>query len=178
MTLFIGFGALSQWPLGWLSDRIDRRKVILLCCSIVIGICIILALFDFSKTIFLILNGLIGATTLPLYSLGVAQTNDRLKLSQMVSASGTIIFVYSVFAALGPFTMSYFLELFDSNGFLLYLSIVHLVIALIVFVMMFITEDVVESDQADFQVMAQTPSLVAMEVIAEEALESQIDLEN
>ena len=44
--------------------------------------------------------------------------------------------------------------------------------------MMFITEDVVESDQADFQVMAQTPSLVAMEVIAEEALESQIDLEN
>jgi hypothetical protein len=74
--------------------------------------------------------------------------------------------------------MSYFLELFDSNGFLLYLSIVHLVIALTVFVMMFITEDVVESDQADFQVMAQTPSLVAMEVIAEEALESQIDLEN
>ena len=61
---------------------------------------------------------------------------------------------------------------------LLYLSIVHLVIALTVFVMMFITEDVVESDQADFQVMAQTPSLVAMEVIAEEALESQIDLEN
>ena len=177
MTLFIGFGAASQWPLGWLSDKIDRRKVILLCCSIVVGICILLALFDFSKGIFLILNGLIGATTLPLYSLGVAQTNDRLKPSQMVSASGTIIFVYSFFAALGPFSMSYFLDLFDSFGFLLYLSIVHLVIALIVFVMMFINEDVDESDQADFQVMAQRPSLVAMEVIAEEALESQLDSE-
>ena len=175
MTLFIGFGALSQWPLGWLSDRIDRRKVILLCCSIVVGICVLLALFDFSKTIFLILNGLIGASTLPLYSLGVAHTNDRLKPSQMVSASGTIVFVFSIFAALGPFTMSYFLKLFDSFGFLIYLSLVHLVIAVIVFVMMFINEDVDESDQSNFQVMAQRPSLVAMEVIAEEAIESQAE---
>ena len=175
MSLFIGFGALSQWPLGWLSDKIDRRKVILLCCSIVVGVCILLAMFDFSKTTFLVLNGLIGATTLPLYSLGVAQTNDRLKLSQMVGASGTIVFVYSIFAALGPFTMSYFLKLFDSFGFLLYLSLVHIVIGVTVFVMMFIKEDVEESDQSDFQVMAQRPSVVAMEVIAEEALESQID---
>ena len=175
MTLFLGFGALSQWPLGWISDRIDRRKVILLCCSIVVGICVLLALFDFSKTIFLTLNGLIGASTLPLYSLGVAHTNDRLKPSQMVSASGTIVFVFSIFAALGPFTMSYFLKLFDSFGFLLYLSLVHLVIAVIVFVMMFINEDVDESDQSNFQVMAQRPSLVAMEVIAEEAIESQAE---
>ncbi len=175
MTLFLGFGALSQWPLGWISDRIDRRKVILLCCSIVVGICVLLALFDFSKTIFLTLNGIIGASTLPLYSLGVAHTNDRLKPSQMVSASGTIVFVFSIFAALGPFTMSYFLKLFDSFGFLIYLSLVHLVIAIIVFVMMFINEDVDESDQSNFQVMAQRPSLVAMEVIAEEAIESQAE---
>ena len=175
MTLFLGFGALSQWPLGWISDRIDRRKVILLCCLIVVGICVLLALFNFSKTIFLILNGLIGASTLPLYSLGVAHTNDRLKPSQMVSASGTIVFVFSIFAALGPFTMSYFLKLFDSFGFLIYLSLVHLVIAVIVFVMMFINEDVDESDQSNFQVMAQRPSLVAMEVIAEEAIESQAE---
>ena len=178
MTLFIGFGALSQWPLGWLSDKIDRRKVILLCCSIVIGVCALLVMFDFSKTTFLVLNGLIGASTLPLYSLGVAQTNDRLKPSQMVSASGTIVFVFSVFAALGPFTMSYFLNLFDSLGFLLYLSLVHLVIGVTVFVMMFINEDVDESDQSDFQVMAQRPSMVAMEVIAEEAIESQSDSES
>ena len=175
MTLFLGFGALSQWPLGWISDRIDRRKVILLCCSIVVGICVLLALFDFSKTIFLTLNGIIGASTLPLYSLGVAHTNDRLKPSQMVSASGTIVFVFSIFAALGPFTMSYFLKLFDSFGFLIYLSLVHLVIAIIVFVMMFINEDVDESDQSNFQVMPQRPSLVAMEVIAEEAIESQAE---
>jgi hypothetical protein len=41
--------------------------------------------------------------------------------------------------------------------------------------MMFINEDVDESDQSDFQVMSQRPSLVAMEVIAEEAIESQAE---
>jgi len=173
MTLFIGFGAVSQWPLGWLSDKIDRRKVILLCCTSVICICIVLASFEFTSTILLILSALVGACTLPLYSLGVAQANDRLEPKQMISASGTIVLVFSVFAALGPFTMSYFLELFEMFGFMLYMGIVHLVIAVTVIIMMMINKNVDESEQTDFQVMGQRPSVVAMEVIAEEALESQ-----
>jgi hypothetical protein len=135
----------------------------------------LLSVFEFSKAVFLILNGLIGAFTLPLYSLGVAQTNDRLKPSQMVSASGTIVLVYSVIASVGPFSMSYFINLFESSGFLIYLILVHLLIAVIVFSMMFIKDDVDELEQANFQVMTQRPSVVGMEVIAEEALESQLD---
>ena len=173
MTLFIGFGAASQWPLGWLSDKIDRRKVIIFCCASVICICTVLASFEFTSKILLILSALVGAFTLPLYSLGVAQSNDRLEPKQMISASGTIVLVFSVFAALGPFTMSYFLELFEMFGFMLYMGIVHLVIAVTVLIMMMINQNVDEFEQTDFQVMAQRPSVVAMEVIAEEALESQ-----
>jgi len=58
------------------------------------------------------------------------------------------------------------------------MGIVHLVIAVTVLIMMFINKDVDESDQSDFQVMAQRPSLVAMEVIAEEAIESQAQAES
>ena len=58
-------------------------------------------------------------------------------------------------------------------GFMFYMGIVHLVIAVTVLMMMMITENVDESEQTDFQVMGQTPSVVALEVIAEEALESQ-----
>ena len=72
--------------------------------------------------------------------------------------------------------MSYFLELFEMFGFMLYMGIVHLVMAITVLMMMMITQDVEESDQTDFQVMGQRPSVVAMEVLAEEALESQSDL--
>jgi uncharacterized membrane protein len=117
----------------------------------------------------------VGAFTLPLYSLAVAQANDRLEPKQMISASGTIVLVFSVFASLGPFTMSYFLELFEMFGCMLYMGIVHLVIAVTVLMMMMITQNVEESEQTDFQVMGQGPSAVAMEVIAEEALESQLE---
>ena len=175
MTLFIGFGALSQWPLGWLSDKIDRRKVIIFCCASVIVICIVLAIFEFNTTAFLLINGLIGASTLPLYSIGVAQTNDRLEPKQMISASGTIVLVYSVFAALGPLTVSFFLSSFNQFGFLLFLSIVHITIAVIVFLMMFIHKEVEGADQTTFQIMTHRPSTVAMEVIAEEAIESQTE---
>jgi len=96
----------------------------------------------------------------------------------MVSASGTIVLVYSVFASLGPFSMSFFIDLFESSGFLIYLILVHVLIAAIVFSMMFITDDVDESDQANFQVMTQRPSVVGMEVIAEEALESQLETDD
>ena len=143
------------------------------CCASVISICIVLALFEFTSTILLILSALVGAFTLPLYSLGVAQANDRLEPKQMISASGTIVLVYSVFAVLGPFTMSYFLALFEMFGFMLYMGIVHLVVGVTVLMMMMINQDVDESEQTDFQVMGQRPSVVAMEVIAEEALESQ-----
>ena len=91
----------------------------------------------------------------------------------MISASGTIVLVYSVFAVLGPFTMSYFLAYFGMFGFMFYMGIVHLVVGVTVFMMMMINQDVEESEQTDFQVMGQRPSVVAMEVIAEEALDSQ-----
>ena len=51
-------------------------------------------------------------------------------------------------------------------------SLIHLAIALIVLFMMFIHQDVEESDQSQFQIMAHRPTAVAMEVIAEEAIES------
>jgi uncharacterized membrane protein len=93
----------------------------------------------------------------------------------MISASGTIVLVYSVFAALGPLTVSFFLSSFNQFGFLLFLSIVHITIAVIVFLMMFIHKDVEDTDQTSFQVMTHRPSTVAMEVIAEEAIESHIE---
>ena len=69
--------------------------------------------------------------------------------------------------------MSYFLEIFEMFGFILYMGIVHLVMAVTVLMMMMINQNVDESEHTNFQVMGQRPSIVAMEVIAEEALESQ-----
>ena len=74
-----------------------------------------------------------------------------------------------------PLTVSFFLSSFDQFGFLLFLGIVHITIAVIVLLMMFVHKDVEDTEQANFQVMTHRPSTVAMEVIAEEAIESQTE---
>jgi MFS family permease len=98
-------GVLGQFPLGALSDRIDRRLVIAGAAAAALAACVLVATSAASLA-----GGpwlyagvaLVGAFTLPLYSLGVAHTNDRLAPAQMVAASGGLVLVMNVGIVLGP----------------------------------------------------------------------------
>ncbi len=102
-------GMLAQFPLGALSDRIDRRLVI--AGSAVLAFLASLAVAFISQLsdagiaaggwLFAAV-GLVGAFMLPLYSLGVAHCNDRLTPAQMVAASGALVLVMNVGIFLGP----------------------------------------------------------------------------
>ena len=82
MSVFIAGGAIVQWPLGRLSDGMDRRWIIAATCTAAAACGLVLgsvgqllvnvpALFYFVVFVF-------GAVALPLYSLSVAHANDRL----------------------------------------------------------------------------------------------------
>ena len=96
---------LGQFPLGALSDRVDRRLVIAGAAGVALLVCLGLAM-----TATRLAGGpwlyaavaLAGAFILPLYSLGVAHTNDRLAPAQMVAASGGLVLVMNVGIVLGP----------------------------------------------------------------------------
>ena len=98
-------GVLGQFPLGALSDRIDRRLVIAGAAGVALIACLAVWM-----TATRLADGpwlyaavaLVGAFTLPLYSLGVAHTNDRLAPAQMVAASGGLVLVMNVGIVLGP----------------------------------------------------------------------------
>jgi Arabinose efflux permease len=92
MAAFIAGGLISQAPFGLLSDRIDRRFVIAICAAGGTLTAVALSQLSASNAIFIYLNvGLLGAFILPLYSLGMAHTNDYLERDQMVGATGAII---------------------------------------------------------------------------------------
>ncbi len=175
MTIYIAFGAIAQWPLGWLSDRVDRRWVILYCACVAILVSLAMIFIEASYPMYLIMIALIGASTLPLYSLGVAHANDRLELKQMMGASSTINMLYGVFAMIGPLAMAYSLDLFGLSGFYILIGAINLLLAIVIIKMIFTKEPTDESEQTQFQVMSHRPGVVAMEVIAEEAMESQLD---
>jgi MFS family permease len=98
-------GVLGQFPLGALSDRIDRRLVIAGAAGVALLAC--LAVWMSAASLadgpwLYAAVALVGAFTLPLYSLGVAHTNDRLAPAQMVAASGGLVLVMNVGIVLGP----------------------------------------------------------------------------
>ncbi|MGM0524586.1 MAG: MFS transporter [Pseudomonadota bacterium] len=92
MSAFIVGGLISQAPFGLLSDRIDRRFVIAICASGGALSAVVLAQLGAGNAMLIyIAVAILGAFILPLYSLGMAHTNDYLEKDQMVGATGAII---------------------------------------------------------------------------------------
>ena len=102
-------GALiMQWPLGALSDRIDRRKVILLAAVVAAAGAAILSLTGPQLDLRLLLPaiGLFGAFAITPYSVCVAHINDAIDSSEFVAAAGSLVLVYGAGASVGPVTAS------------------------------------------------------------------------
>src|SRR5690606_20864543 len=107
MSTVIMGGMALQWPIGRLSDRFDRRRV-------VIGVSLSVAIVSASiaavarePTVYLFpLGFLFGGFVLTIYSLCVAHTNDFVAQEDLVAASGGLLFAFGLGALLGPLLAS------------------------------------------------------------------------
>src|SRR3546814_9071509 len=88
-TVILG-GVALQWPLGRLSDRYDRRRVIIACFAATLAVSIALAMAP-TRTLPLGLGALFGGLSFALYPLCVALANDRLLPSERVTARGKLV---------------------------------------------------------------------------------------
>ncbi len=177
MSVFIAMGAFAQWPAGWVSDHFDRRLVIVVLCAIAVALIAVLYKLDARSDLFLGLFGLFGAAALPIYSLSVAHTNDRLKPKQMTSASSTMVLFSGIGAAAGPITVGYLLHAFGNVWFLLYLGAIHLFLGLIVLYYVFQRGAVPDEYQVDYQPMASRITPIGLEAVAQDAEDSFYDSE-
>ena len=98
----IAGGVILQWPLGMMSDRFDRRKVILGCLAAVVAICGLIAFVADNGLQLFALGALFGGFAFALYPLCVAHSNDHLEENERVSASGGLILAYAIGAVTGP----------------------------------------------------------------------------
>ncbi len=103
MAVSILAAVLTQYPVGRLSDRTDRRTVIAAVCTlatIVAGS--IVAFGGMPHALFLLLAALFSGSALTLYSLSVSHVNDKLEPAQMVDASSALLRLNGGAAAFGP----------------------------------------------------------------------------
>ncbi|WP_209424800.1 MFS transporter [Pararhodobacter sp. SW119] len=121
-AIYLG-GLVFQYPIGALSDRMDRRRLIIG----VAGLCMLASLIGFVLTlplvVLLALALIIGGTANPLYSLLLAHTNDFLQSDDMAGASGGLLFLNGVGAVAGPLVLGWLMSAVGPSGFFLFVAV-------------------------------------------------------
>ena len=135
ISIFMGValagGIVAQWPIGRLSDRFDRRRIILIVAFLAaIFAALALIVGQQSHIWLLIFTFLFGCMTLPIYALFIAHTNDFLEPRQMVPASGTLILVGGIGACFGPPIVAAMMDMSGAGAFFAFLAVIHGAIAL------------------------------------------------
>ena len=157
-------GAALQFPLGYLSDRFDRRWMIigatfgamiagLLLSNVAPGSQILIYAGSFA----------FGAFALPLYSLSIAHANDQAEPGQYVLVAAGMIFFFAIGATCGPFIASVVLDSFGAPAFFTYTSSVHGALILVTFARMAIRPEVVDKGRSSFSfLLHSSPVFVRM----------------
>tara|TARA_B100002052_G_C15631566_1_gene484261 strand:- start:138 stop:746 length:609 start_codon:yes stop_codon:yes gene_type:complete len=140
--LIVFAGGLFQLPIGYFSDRTDRRIIIIFCTffSSVFAALLIIASgmslenmylatsVGVDKIMFFTYAVLYGGMALPIFSLTLAYVNDYIPKEKFVAAGAGMQLIFGVGAMIGPIFCSILMTKFGTNGFFVHLLSFHLII--------------------------------------------------
>lgn len=135
MSSVILGGMILQWPIGRISDRFDRRTVLVAILALVVLICIGGVAATIGRQglpVFLGLGLLLGGTMTTIYPICVAQAFDYLPRARYVGASSGLLLGYSVGATFGPIVASFAMGRLGNAAFFGYIAVVAAALALFV----------------------------------------------
>lgn len=122
---------LSQYPIGWLSDRFDRRTIIMLLAffaAMIAGVTLAGGYY-LTRVMLIALVTVFGVVSLPIYSLVVAHANDHLQREQILGASAKLVLLYGVGSLVGPILVGDLMRRIGGEGWLIYMIAVHAALA-------------------------------------------------
>jgi len=166
-------GAIAQYPIGYISDKFDRRKVIVFTTF---GAAFFALLLIFSSGTMYLPQGLgsskiwfyffvvlFSFCSLPLFSLILAHTNDYITKDKFVAAGASLQFAFGFGAMSGPFLCSIFMNLIGNNGFFIFIIIFHSMIGFFGIHRMKVRPSL-DNPDSQFVPMPQTITPVGMEL--------------
>ncbi len=166
-------GAISQWPIGKLSDIYDRR-IVTVYSTFAAAFFAMLAIFSVgtmhlpdglasSKFWFYVFMGLYAFFSLPLFALIFAHTNDFVAKEKFVAAGASLQFAFGMGAISGPFLCSLFMDLIGENGYFIFLILFHSLIGFYGIYRMNVRE-VVENPDSQFTALPTTITPIGLEL--------------
>jgi len=123
-------GAVTQWPLGLLSDRFGRRKVLVGVTLIagVVGVVLAAGMLQLDVRGAILLAAAWGGFAMPVYSISVAYANDYADRSEYVRVSAGLLLVYGLGAIAGPFLASALMTWHNASGLFWFAASAHVLL--------------------------------------------------
>jgi MFS family permease len=177
-TFFVG-AVLLQYPIGWISDRMDRRALVVIISLIGAAGSALGMLLGHEFTLLLVSAFIVGGMANPLYSLLIAHTNDFLEHEDMAAASGGLIFINGLGAILGPVITGWMMgTALGPGGFYLFTGVLFVVLAAYAAYRSTQRATVAVEDTGSFVPIYAASTGVALEYAQEIAIEAEQEAEN
>ncbi|MCY4034881.1 MAG: MFS transporter [Hyphomicrobiales bacterium] len=127
---FIG-GILLLFPLGSLSDKLDRRKIVIVTSagSAIFALAGFMVFENNFYTLFLVTT-IYGGLSYPMYSLLIAHANDNARPEQMLSVCSGLVMIFGLGATIGPLVVGFTMDWYGYGSFFMFLAIIHTCIAI------------------------------------------------
>ena len=171
-SFYIG-AMIFQYPIGWVSDKMDRRLLILLisAASATGSASAYFAGGYFFALVFAAF--LVGGLTNPLYSLLIAHANDFIEYEDMASAAAGLLFVNGVGAVSGPIIIGYAMNAFGPEIFFVIIAL--LMATLAIYAGYRMTQRAAVSDTSSYAAVLPNSTGVAVEIAQEFAFDATND---
>jgi MFS family permease len=165
-AIYVG-GLVMQYPIGWASDRLDRRMLIMGLSAVAALTMLVAGLAPLPFPALIVAALLLGGITNPVYALLIAYTNDFLSREEMAAASAGLIFLNGFGAIFGPTATGWMMEQVGPRGFFLFIGI--LFSALAAYAVYRMTRRAAPQVTGAFRGVTPTASPLAVGAVLEEA---------
>lgn len=156
-----------QFPIGSLSDRIDRRKVIIMLCLLTVLISTT-AMHVSHESLLVLLFCLLGGLALPLYALSIAYVNDRLQPEEVLSATSALIKIAGMGNLIAPMLIGTMMVNFGASWFFGTIGIAAAVVmSFAVYRIVNSTRDIDVDEQSDYAPLAMGTTAATMSLVNE-----------
>jgi MFS family permease len=149
---------ILQYPVGKISDVIERRLVIIIVCIAIVAITGVLEFVLYDSWMLMLLIAVFGGLTFTLYPLSISYACDSLDGHEIVAGIQALLIAYSVGAMTGPFLAPGVMAVFDIRG--LFIFVVMVVISLMLFLIYRKTQSVSMPQEEPYRVIPQTTPIV------------------
>jgi len=165
VALFIAFlyvGSFTlQYPLGYISDKIGRRKTIVALCALsaLVSAALFIVPYEDNFTTMMMYLGMsffFGGLNNTLYSLFLALANDFLKPGQVVKASAGFLSVHALGAIIGPLMATVMMIKLGDAGLMLFCALVALCVLVFALRQVFYGRKILKNMRQDFVAIPRT----------------------